>query len=161
MHDAMRARTVEDWTGWMRALGRQNRAIREFLGLSQEEVARRAGVSQGAVSRLEAGRGMSTPLLVVMKVGRVLSKSMVALGPEVLRHDVHRIAALPLPLAEEIGDDAEVVSPDETDPELAELLALYGSVMPGQRRALVNLLRATSQSLTSPPNTRSAGVRVR
>jgi transcriptional regulator with XRE-family HTH domain len=160
MHHTTHARNVEDWTRWMRALGRQNRAIREFLGLSQEEVARRAGVSQGAVSRLEAGRGMSTPLLVVMKVGRVLSKSMVALGPEILRHDVHRIAALPLPLAEEAGDDA-VVSPDETDPELAELLTLYGSVMPGQRHALVNLLRATSESLASPANGRPAGARVR
>jgi transcriptional regulator with XRE-family HTH domain len=145
----------------MRALGRQNRAIREFLGLSQEEVARRAGVSQGAVSRLEAGRGMSTPLLVVMKVGRVLSKGIVALGPEVLRPDVHQRAALPLPLAEEIGEDAEIVSADETDPELAELLALYASVMPAQRHALVNLLRATSESLTSVPNGRPAGLRAR
>ena len=144
----------------MRALGRQNRAIREFLGLSQEEVARRAGVSQGAVSRLEAGRGMSTPLLVVMKVGRVLSRAMVALGPDVLRHDVHRLAALPPPLAEELGEVAVPVNGDDTDPELAELLALYSSVMPGQRHALVNLLRATSESLASPP-ARPAALRIR
>jgi transcriptional regulator with XRE-family HTH domain len=157
----MQDQTREDWTGWMRALGRQNRAIREFLGLSQEEVARRAGVSQGAVSRLEAGRGMSTPLLVVMKVGRVLSKAMVALGPDVLRRDVHRIAAMPIPLAEEAGDNGDFDTEAETDPELAELLALYGSVLPGQRHALVNLLRATSESLASPPSARSVSVRVR
>lgn len=142
----------------MRALGRQNRAIREFLGLSQEEVARRAGVSQGAVSRLEAGRGMSTPLLVVMKVGRVLWEAIAALGPGVLRDDVGRVAALPLPLAEEIGD-VSAFPTGETDPELAELLALYGSVAPGQRRALVNLLRATSESLTPPHQTGAVRLR--
>jgi hypothetical protein len=161
MHDTMHYQSLEDWTGWMRALGRQNRAIREFLGLSQEEVARRSGVSQGAVSRLEAGRGMSTPLLVVMKVGRVLSKAMVALGPNVLRGDVHRMAALPLPLAEEAGADVAVAEGHDTDPELAELLALYGSVMPGQRHALVNLLRATSESLMSQQGARSAALRIR
>lgn len=139
----------------MRALGRQNRSIREFLGLSQEEVARRAGVSQGAVSRLEAGRGMSTPLLVVMKVGRVLFEAMAALGPDVLREDIRRVVALPLPLAEEIGD-ASRFGTSEPDPELAELLGLYGDVAPGQRRALVNLLRATSESLGSPPVSRPA-----
>jgi len=44
-----------DWREWMRGLGRQLRRVREFLGLSQDQVARLAGVSQGAVSRLEAG----------------------------------------------------------------------------------------------------------
>jgi len=47
---------------------RQLRRVREFLGLSQDQVARLAGVSQGAVSRLEAGRGLATPMVVVLKV---------------------------------------------------------------------------------------------
>src|SRR5215470_3326809 len=57
-----------DWPRWMRGLGRHTRRLREFLGLSQEQLARIAGVSQGAISRLEAGRGLATPLLVVMKI---------------------------------------------------------------------------------------------
>ena len=57
-----------DWATWIKSLGRQARRVREFLGLSQEQVARVAGVSQGAVSRFEGGRGLATPLLVVMKV---------------------------------------------------------------------------------------------
>jgi len=112
-------------------------------------------VSQGAVSRLEAGRGMSTPLLVVMKVGRVLCQAMAGLGPGVLREDVRRVTMLPPPLAEEAGDAAGC-EPTEPEPELAELLAIYSSVAPGQRHALVNLLRATSDSLTSPSVTRAA-----
>ena len=57
-----------DWSSWIKGLGKQARRVREFLGLSQEQVARAAGVSQGAVSRFEGGRGLATPLLVVMKV---------------------------------------------------------------------------------------------
>src|SRR5262245_49212375 len=69
--DAVMSRDVE-WGEWMRAFGRQERRVREFLGLSQDQLARLAGVSQGAVSRLEAGRGLATPLLVVMKINLVL-----------------------------------------------------------------------------------------
>ncbi len=42
------------------------RRVREFLGLSQVQLARLAGISQGGVSRFESGRGLSTPLLVVV-----------------------------------------------------------------------------------------------
>jgi len=31
-----------DWSEWMHALGRQSRRVREFLGLSQDQVARLA-----------------------------------------------------------------------------------------------------------------------
>ena len=41
------------WVEWMRALGRRARHVREFLGLTQDELGRMAGVSQGAISRLE------------------------------------------------------------------------------------------------------------
>src|SRR2546422_5488972 len=50
-----------DWREWMRGLGRPLRRVREFLGLSQDQVARLAGGSQGAVSRLEAGRRPPPP----------------------------------------------------------------------------------------------------
>ena len=63
---------ARDWSNWMRDLGREVRRQREFLGLSQERLARAAGVSQGAVSRLEAGRGLATPLLVAVKIRLVL-----------------------------------------------------------------------------------------
>src|SRR5215813_7367668 len=73
-----------DWKKWWQTLGRQNRQIREFLGLSQEQVARMAGVSQGAVSRLEAGRGLATPLLVILKVHVVLGRAVANLDPAML-----------------------------------------------------------------------------
>ena len=36
--------------------GRRQRRVREFLGLSQEQLARLAGVSQRALSRLETAK---------------------------------------------------------------------------------------------------------
>ena len=52
--------------------GQRIRKAREFLGLSQDQLARLADVSQGAVSRVEAGRGMATPLLTFVKLNRVM-----------------------------------------------------------------------------------------
>ena len=83
--DRMAAIDKAEWQAWMRSLGLQVRRVREFVGLSQEQVARTAGVSQGAVSRLEAGRGLGTPLLVILKVRLALTRALVR-RPE-LRED--------------------------------------------------------------------------
>ena len=48
------------------------RDLRESLGLSQEEVASRAGLSQGSVSRFENGRNTHIGALVVLKLGAAL-----------------------------------------------------------------------------------------
>src|SRR5439155_7626939 len=72
-----------DWREWMRGLGRQLRRIREFLGLSQDQVARLAGVSPGVVSRLEAGRGLATPMGVGLKVTRVRARALHASDPAI------------------------------------------------------------------------------
>ena len=83
----------------MRTLGEQERRIRCFLGLSQEELAHLAGVSQGSVSRLESGRGLATPMLVGAKVSAVLRRALTpwaSLLNDNLRRSVDRWhAALP------------------------------------------------------------------
>src|SRR5512145_1267340 len=92
-----------EWKSWMRAFGRQERRIREFLGLSQEQVARLAGVSQGAVSRLEAGRGLATPLLVVLKINLAVSKALGALDPGLLNDELRRALQLQNMISPKIG----------------------------------------------------------
>src|SRR5216117_1196470 len=83
-----------DWREGMRDLGRQLRRVREFLGLSQDQVARLAGVSQGAVSRLEAGRGLATPMMVVLKVHRVLTRALRAFDPALIDDQMRESLAL-------------------------------------------------------------------
>src|SRR5256886_16048036 len=73
-----------DWAQWMRELGSRIRHVREFVGLSQEQLARLAGVSQGAVSRLEAGRGLATPMLVILKINLALTHRLRAVDPGLL-----------------------------------------------------------------------------
>src|SRR4249919_1771446 len=80
-----------DWGRWMRGLGEQVLRAREFLGLSQDQLARIAGVSQGAVSRLEHGRGLATPLLVVSKISAALRTALSQVDPELLSQEARRI----------------------------------------------------------------------
>jgi len=64
----------EDWCAWLRRLGESLRELREALGLSQEELASRAGLSQGSVSRFENGRNSHIGALVILKLGAALAR---------------------------------------------------------------------------------------
>lgn len=133
-----------DWSGWLKGLGKQARRVREFLGLSQEQVARVAGVSQGAVSRFEGGRGLATPLLVVMKVNAALRSGVSSMEREVLSEDARSL----LLLDERIPGWNESAPPPITkDPELEELVRLYRDLPERQRLRLLAVVRATAAAL--------------
>ena len=133
-----------DWSGWIKGLGRQARRVREFLGLSQEQVARMAGVSQGAVSRFEGGRGLATPLLVVMKVNAALRRGVSTIDPEMLSEDARNL----LLLDERVPGWNESAPPPITkDPELEELVRLYRDLPERQRQQLLTVVRATATAL--------------
>jgi transcriptional regulator with XRE-family HTH domain len=68
-----------DWEIRLHRLGREMQKLREALDLSQRDLARLSGVSQGAVSRFETGRGRATPVLVLLKIGAALTLSPRAL----------------------------------------------------------------------------------
>ena len=138
-----------NWAEWMRTLGYQVRRVREFLGLSQEQLAKAAGVSQGAVSRLEAGRGLATPLLVVLRIHRTLHRALRAIEPSLLNESLRRALEL---------DDVLTPAPDDSrdtlprpDPGLAEFLALYDSLPARERQTLVAVVRATAEALAGSP----------
>ena len=67
-----RLRQHNDWEAWMQGMGRFTRRLRLMTGLSQEQLAQAAGVSQGAISRLEAGRAVNTPMIVVLKINAAM-----------------------------------------------------------------------------------------
>ena len=79
-----------DWSNWMRDLGREVRRL-DFAGSARSRSRGAAGVSQGAVSRLEAGRGLATPLLVAVRIRSVLIEGLRALDPALLNDELRRM----------------------------------------------------------------------
>jgi len=134
-----------DWQRWMRGLGRHKRRVREFLGLSQEQLARVAGVSQGAISRLEAGRGLATPLLVVMKINAALKQAIAKLDPALLSEEAQRL----LELDDRIAPAGEGYQsfPLLKDAGLEEFIRLYHELPERQRQKLLAVMRATASAL--------------
>jgi transcriptional regulator with XRE-family HTH domain len=57
-------------------LGEQVRSLREACGMSQQELARRAGTSQPAIARLEAG-GVDPRLETLHRLGLALDADLV------------------------------------------------------------------------------------
>ena len=132
-----------DWAAWMRELGRHKRRARELLGISQERLARMAGVSQGAVSRLEAGRGLATPLLVVLKIDLAMREVFAVMDPELLSPEAQRLTAAtnwhgPHPNGGSLRD-----APLLKEAELEALINLYHKLPARQRGKLVAVVRAT------------------
>lgn len=136
----------QDWREWMRGLGRQARRIREFLGLSQEQIARSAGVSQGAVSRLEGGRGLATPLLVVVKLNVAMRRALRAYDPELLSDEARSILQHNEHLIPEGNRFAEY--PMASDAGIEELVHLYRGLPERQREKLLGVVRATASALS-------------
>jgi predicted transcriptional regulator len=137
------SRSKPEWREWMRDLGRQIRRGREFLGLSQEQLARLAGVSQGAVSRLETARGLATPTLVVLRVSRVLAGELGKVQPAVMDSDLRSMRSVLHPSDAAMAESAVV----NADPHLEELMEIYRRMAPGQRPAMLAILRAAVSAL--------------
>lgn len=135
-----------DWARWMRALGERVLRVREFLGLSQDQLARVACVSQGAVSRLENGRGVATPLLVVAKISGALNAALSVLEQERLSPEARLMVQEGMSLsATHAGLPGVGAAPDRT---LEELLRLYHSLSEDQRRHLLSVVRSMAAALS-------------
>lgn len=144
------------WAGWMRGMGRNTRSMREFLGLTQEQLGKLAGVSQGAISRLESGRGMATPLLVVLKVHHAFRRALAAVPPDLLSDDARRI----------LDDDTRVVTegtsseyrdiPMLNDPALQTYVQIYQGIPEHRRETFLAVVRAAAAAIGDQTDT--AGV---
>jgi len=138
-----------EWREWMRAFGRQERRVREFLGLSQDQLARLAGVSQGAVSRLEAGGGLATPLLVVLKINLALRQSLRDVDPALLSDDLQRVLEIEERISPRVGDPGSAAAPLTKDAELEDIVRLYRGVPDRQRPTFLSVVRAAAGALST------------
>ena len=135
------------WREWMRQLGRQLRRLRDFAGLSQEQLARLAGVSQPAVSRLEGARGLGTPLLVVVKITFALSAELRKLDPTMLDPELRRALDSAEPLGPFLGVFRSEPRPVAADRHLETLLRLYRETPEHRREAMLAIMGAAVSGL--------------
>ena len=122
------------------------RRLRELVGLSQDQLARLAGVSQGAVSRLEAGRAVNTPLVAVMKINAAMRQALAHLPPEVLSQETRRLMDVPA-RGTPSGEAAFDALPLTVDPLLGDVVRLFWEVPPRHRESLVTVMRLLTQML--------------
>ena len=132
----------------MIAFGAHVRRVRQFLGLSQEVLARRAFVSQGMVSRFELGRGLNTPFLGILKINLALASELRRVDPKTLSDDVRRFLAFMEFLvprgsaAPRPGGVAFARLAVGADRDLERLVRRYRQVPAGRRAAFVNVVEA-------------------
>ncbi|HLY36478.1 MAG TPA: helix-turn-helix transcriptional regulator [Candidatus Binatia bacterium] len=129
-------------------MGRYTRRLREFVGLSQEQLARLAGVSQGAVSRLEMGRAVNTPLIIVMKINAAMREALAEVDPKLLSTETRKLMAVRgrgVPSTETAFDQFPVA----VEPQLTEMVRLFRRVPIKNRDRLLTLVRAAVAALGS------------
>ncbi len=122
--------------------------MREFVGLSQDQLARLAGVSQGAVSRLEAGRGLATPMLVVLKINLALRRALRDVDPALLNDDLRRVLQIEERISPRIGDAGFDALPVTKDPLLEDLIRIYRRLPDRQRETFLSVVRAAADALS-------------
>jgi transcriptional regulator with XRE-family HTH domain len=134
----------------MRDLGRDARRIREFLDLSQERLAKTAGVSEGAVSCLEAGRGTATPFLVVAKVRGALVIALREVDPATVPEDMRQMLDAERFFAPSQGTakgEAAAASVP-TDPALDDLIRRYRHMTKQERLTFLTFVRVALGALS-------------
>jgi DNA-binding XRE family transcriptional regulator len=124
-----------------RGLAHWIRSTRQTLGLSQQQVADAAHLSQGAVSRLESGRHLDAPLVSYAKTLTVLCRATAPLA--VRTPFVHHLCAA----AACLDPVTQAPPPALTDPDLARLLHAFLALSPATKLAVLSL----AEALSPPP----------
>jgi transcriptional regulator with XRE-family HTH domain len=131
-----------EWQRIVQALARATRELRLLLGWSQQQLADKAVTSQGAISRLEAGRCEDVPLRTVVYVLRALACGAVAADLSVSAQ-THAI----LVFVRTFEPTFTFTGP--LDPGLVALVRLYHDQAPARRQALLQLVTA-AVTLSTP-----------
>lgn len=134
----------------MHDLGALVREMRELLGLSQEQLARIAKVSQGAVSRFERGDALSTPWIIAVKIRVALAVRLRQLDADVLSEDARRF--LTQTSLYGLPDDPALPPRMESlellpAPELTTIVRAYTRLPESARRKFVAIMSAVADTL--------------
>ena len=132
-------------------LGKWTRKVREFLNFSQDKLAKLAGVSQGAVSRVEAGRGKATPLLTFTKINQVFAKALSELDSAMLSDEARAMLERARYMAKPVPEERQTSPLMLVDPVLTRLISTYQTLPEREKRGFLSVLDATASSLSRHP----------
>ena len=118
------------WRAWMQDLGRRQRRIREFVGLSQDQLA------------LETGKGLATPLLIVLKINAALARELRKVDPALLSTELQEALEVQGALAPSGGVLGFTDLPLTPDDAIEELVRLYRRAPERQRAGVLSVVRA-------------------
>jgi transcriptional regulator with XRE-family HTH domain len=139
--------TKKDWEAdLIHDLGKWTRKVREFLNFSQDKLAKLAGVSQGAVSRVEAGRGKATPLLTFTKINQVFAKALSELDPSMLSDEAKAMLERARYMAKPVPEQHQP-APLTLDPAITWFISTYNTLPERGKQGLMSVVRATASSL--------------
>jgi transcriptional regulator with XRE-family HTH domain len=141
-----------DWAQWMRGLGANARRLREQLGLTQQQLADIAGVSQGAISRLELGVGLATPFLVVFRVHVALRDLMARLDPALLSDEARKLLEIDLRLGDAADGSRFTAVPMFADPALTALVDVFRRIEPGRREQFLAVVESVAAAFSTASN---------
>lgn len=145
-----------EWDDWARATGAWVRRVRIILGLSQHALARRVGVSQAAVSRLEGGRANVMAVPAFLRVIGGLMQGLLALDASVLHDDLRRQLGLYGEIVKALERGAPQWGEVAQDPGAEEVLALYLGVARERRVAFIRALKTVAEAFGAPTRPESA-----
>src|SRR5436190_17675090 len=131
-------------------MGALAREMREVLGLSQEQLAKIARVSQGAVSRFERGDGLATPWVIAIKIRLALAARLRQLDPDVLTDEARRFLAQTALYG--LPDDPALPPRMDTvtllpSPELTKLARAYSALPESSRSLFADIMSGVAEAL--------------
>jgi transcriptional regulator with XRE-family HTH domain len=135
------------WRPWMLELGQQIRRLRRLVGLSQQELAELAKVSQGAVSRLETARGLATPLLIVVKINLALTAELRKFDAAVSNPDLCGTRGVQDLLRWPAGALGPETVQCDPDPTFEAFVRLFRDTSERHREGLLAIMRAAIAAL--------------
>jgi transcriptional regulator with XRE-family HTH domain len=141
---------ANEWQEIVDALGTTVRDLRMLLGWSQQQLADRAIVSQGTISRMEAGQCAAVPFHSVVVVLRTL-----AAGAATLNLPLSPTATQMLAFAPTLNGDFTAI--DAPDPVFAEIAHTLTRIPRKYRAGFLAIVRAAAATLTAADQAEALG----
>jgi transcriptional regulator with XRE-family HTH domain len=148
-----RGQRAEGDREWMGQVGYRLRHLRGALGLSQEEIARSAGVSQGAISRLERGLGVATPFMAVLRVVDAMASRLRGMDPTLLSESSNRWLKLQRELATMRGVSFDIPNQVFRDDELEHVVRGFSGLVQNERAVVTAVLKALAGNRAASSDT--------